>query len=201
MTTKRGSSDESSFSKLGAGATKTCFIIAPIGEESSDTRKRADQVLDHIIAPIALNHGYQAIRADQIAEPGIITSQVVQHIVEDPLVVADLTDWNPNVFYELAIRQVIRKPLNPLLSLLPLSEHTSPPSSCSLPPASQSTRLAPNACSNSPTTSHTAAPLHGVESLLFRSRPEHGGRSQVIVIHRERRRIAAGESLRSWEKR
>jgi hypothetical protein len=41
----------------------------------------------------------------------MITSQVIQHIVEDPLVIADLTDRNPNVFYELAIRHAIRKPL------------------------------------------------------------------------------------------
>jgi hypothetical protein len=90
---------------------KTCFVIAPIGDESSDTRKRSDQVLNHIIAPTVRDHGYQAVRADQIAEPGMITSHVIQHIVEDALVTADLTDWNPNVFYELAIRHVIRKPL------------------------------------------------------------------------------------------
>jgi hypothetical protein len=41
----------------------------------------------------------------------MITSQVIQHIVDDPLVVADLTERNPNVFYELAIRHAIRKPL------------------------------------------------------------------------------------------
>jgi hypothetical protein len=51
------------------------------------------------------------MRADHISEPGIITSQVIQHIVEDPLVVADLTGRNPNVFYELAIRHAIKKPL------------------------------------------------------------------------------------------
>lgn len=41
----------------------------------------------------------------------MITSQVIQHIVDDPLVVADLTGWNPNVFYELALRHALRKPL------------------------------------------------------------------------------------------
>jgi hypothetical protein len=56
-------------------------------------------------------HGYSALRADQISEPGMITSQVIQHIVDDPLVVADLTGWNPNVFYELALRHALRKPL------------------------------------------------------------------------------------------
>jgi hypothetical protein len=38
-------------------------------------------------------HGlrYEAVRADQIAKPGIITTQVIQHVVDAPLVIADLT--------------------------------------------------------------------------------------------------------------
>ena len=90
---------------------KTCFVIAPIGESDSEIRKRSDQVLRHIIAPAAKDCGYETIRADQISEPGIITTQIIQHILEDPLVIADLTGRNPNVFYELAIRHAIKKPL------------------------------------------------------------------------------------------
>jgi len=45
----------------------------------------------------------------------MITSQVIQHVVEDQLVIADLTERNPNVFYELAIRHAIRKPLVQLI--------------------------------------------------------------------------------------
>ena len=88
-----------------------CFVIAPIGDPESETRKRSDQVLKHIIRPAVAERGYRAIRADEISEPGIITSQVIQHIVDDPLVVADLTERNPNVFYELAVRHALRKPL------------------------------------------------------------------------------------------
>lgn len=90
---------------------KICFIISPIGAEGSDVRRRADQILRHIISPAIQSCGFEAIRADQISEPGLITTQVIQHIIEDPLVVADLTGSNPNVFYELAIRHAIRKPL------------------------------------------------------------------------------------------
>jgi hypothetical protein len=89
---------------------KCCFVIAPIGEEKTEIRRRSDQVLKHIIAPAAKDCGYEPIRADKIAEPGIITSQVIQHILEDPLVIADLTGRNPNVFYELAVRHAVRKP-------------------------------------------------------------------------------------------
>ena len=91
--------------------TKICFIIAPIGEAKSETRKRSDQILKYVIGPAAKECGYEPIRADQMSEPGLITSQVIQHIVDDPLVIADLTDRNPNVFYELAIRHAIKKPL------------------------------------------------------------------------------------------
>lgn len=90
---------------------KVCFVISPIGAEGSDIRRRADQVLRHIISPAAEAAGFATIRADQISEPGLITTQVIQHIVEDPLVIADLTGSNANVFYELAIRHAIRKPL------------------------------------------------------------------------------------------
>jgi hypothetical protein len=88
----------------------TCFVIAPIGKEGSDIRLRSDQILTHIIRPVAKECGYRAIRADHISEPGIITTQVIDHILNDPMVVADLTDSNANVFYELAVRHAIRKP-------------------------------------------------------------------------------------------
>ena len=94
---------------------KKCFVISPIGEPESETRKRSDQILKHVISPSLLECGYTPTRADQISEPGMITSQVIQHIVDDQLVVADLTDRNPNVFYELAIRHAIRKPLVQLI--------------------------------------------------------------------------------------
>lgn len=90
---------------------KVCFVISPIGEEDSDTRKRSDQVLKHIITGPIEQLGYEVIRADKISEPGIITSQIIEHIVEAALVIADLTEKNPNVFYELALRHAIRKPL------------------------------------------------------------------------------------------
>lgn len=95
----------------------TCFVIAPIGEEESETRERADKVLNYVIIPAVGECGYTAIRADRISEPGIITSQTIQHIVEDPLVVADLTDHNPNVFYELAVRHAVRKPVVHLIEV------------------------------------------------------------------------------------
>jgi len=90
---------------------KTCFVIAPIGDSDDLVRTRSDQVFKYIIAPAATACGYEPLRADQIPKPGIITSQVIQHLMDDPLVIADLTGPNANVFYELAIRHAFQKPV------------------------------------------------------------------------------------------
>lgn len=96
-------------------AEHIAFVISPIGDPDSPERKRADQILNHVIEPIVSEFGYKAVRSDKIDKPGIITSQIVNHIINDPLVVADLTERNPNVFYELAIRHAIRKPVIQLI--------------------------------------------------------------------------------------
>lgn len=93
-----------------------CFVISPIGEPSSDDRVRSDRVLKYIIAPAAKDNGLVAVRSDSISAPGIITSQIIRHILNDKMVVADLTDQNANVFYELALRHAFRKPLVQLIS-------------------------------------------------------------------------------------
>lgn len=103
--------DLSSTNNGSNGNKKICFVIAPIGAEGSTDRVRSDQVLKHIITPAAFECGYDSLRADKISEPGLITSQVIQHIVTDPLVIADLSGHNPNVFYELALRHALKKPV------------------------------------------------------------------------------------------
>jgi len=67
-------------------------------------------VLEYVIEPAVADSGMLVTRADLAAQPGIVTVHVIQHLIEDDLVIADITDRNPNVFYELAIRHAIRKP-------------------------------------------------------------------------------------------
>jgi hypothetical protein len=57
-----------------------------------------------------LELGLRVLRADQIDNPGLITAQVIEHLLRSRLVVADLSFHNPNVFYELAIRHATGKP-------------------------------------------------------------------------------------------
>ncbi|MGM0874479.1 MAG: hypothetical protein ACQEWV_06675 [Bacillota bacterium] len=90
---------------------KTCFIITPIGSDDSLIRRQADGVIDAVIEPILEKLGFEVTVAHRMSEGGSITRQVIQNIINSELVVANLTDLNPNVMYELAIRHAIRKPL------------------------------------------------------------------------------------------
>lgn len=89
---------------------KLCFVICPIGADKSASRERSDKVLKYIIKPVLESAGYTVERADQIDEPGIITNQIVKKIIEAEVLIADLSEGNPNVFYELAIRHGLKKP-------------------------------------------------------------------------------------------
>ncbi|HSF85988.1 MAG TPA: hypothetical protein VLG28_10100 [Acidimicrobiia bacterium] len=92
-------------------AAHTCFVIAPIGAAASDTRLRSDEVFRHIIGPPVTNLGLEAVRGDLIGRSGSILGQVVRYIQDSPVMVADLTGYNPNVMYELAIAHADRKPV------------------------------------------------------------------------------------------
>ena len=96
--------------ETGPAAVKPCFVICPFGSPESPQRKRSNMLLEYVISPAVRGYGYVVIRADISAEPGVVTIHIIQHLIEDDLLIADITDHNPNVFYELAIRHAIRKP-------------------------------------------------------------------------------------------
>jgi predicted transcriptional regulator YheO len=95
--------------------TRACFVIAPLGEPESATRTRTDKLMRHIIRPAAEACKYSPTLATEDERPGLIHNRIVRRIIDDALVIADLTDHNPNVFYELAIRHCYGKPFVQLI--------------------------------------------------------------------------------------
>jgi hypothetical protein len=67
--------------------------------------------MKHLITPAVTPFGYEVRRSDSDADPGEIPAQIIRQMAAAELVIADLSDFNPNVFYELAIRHVAAKPL------------------------------------------------------------------------------------------
>ena len=93
--------------------SKTCFVIGQIGDAGSPTRRESDDFMKYIVAPVLSDvEGFdRPVRADHLHEPGRITTQVIKHLLEDDLVIADLTGGNANVYYELSLRHAIGKPV------------------------------------------------------------------------------------------
>ncbi|PEO57639.1 hypothetical protein COI41_29895 [Bacillus toyonensis] len=93
---------------------KTCFIITPIGDDQSDIRRAADGVIDAVIVPALVDMGLDEENikvAHRMPSPGSINKQVITSVLECDLAIANLTNLNPNVMYELAIRHAARKPV------------------------------------------------------------------------------------------
>src|SRR5262249_8822168 len=63
---------------------------------------------DHI-SPIVQKAGLRCVRADDIHGTSLITYDIWEHINRARFLVAELTDRNPNVFYELGLAHAISK--------------------------------------------------------------------------------------------
>jgi tetratricopeptide (TPR) repeat protein len=67
-----------------------------------------DAVWDEILQP-AIPAGFVMKRADELGQPGLIDRMYNEWLFDADIVLADLTFGNPNVHYELGIRQALSK--------------------------------------------------------------------------------------------
>lgn len=83
----------------------------PISDNSNYPEKHFFRVYEHIIKPACENAGFIPIRADDVINTNYIALDVIRKIIESEMVLCDLSSQNPNVLYELGIRQAFDKPV------------------------------------------------------------------------------------------
>jgi len=105
MATKKTTTNDS------VSKEKECFIIMPISDQEGYEKGHFKQVYEDIFKPACQKAGYTPIRADEVTETDMIHVSILQKLIETPMAICDLTTRNPNVLFELGIRQAFDKPV------------------------------------------------------------------------------------------
>lgn len=85
--------------------TKSAFVIMPFSP--TVTEDAWDGIYDHVFKPTLERCGYSCTRAE--TSMGSLIASIVEDLIEADLVIADVTDRNANVFYELGVRHALRR--------------------------------------------------------------------------------------------
>src|ERR1044071_6759240 len=88
-----------------------CFVIMPISDPDGYVPGHFKHVFDDIFAPACDKAGFCPIRADQVRQTNLIHLDILQKLIESPMALCDLSSRNPNVLFELGLRQAFDKPV------------------------------------------------------------------------------------------
>lgn len=94
----------------GSDNNNECFIIMPISDPKGYEPGHFKSVYEDIFKPACTKANLTPIRADDIAEASLIHIDILQKLIHADMALCDLTTHNPNVLFELGIRQAFDKP-------------------------------------------------------------------------------------------
>jgi len=101
--------DKKDTSKVEDKSEKECFVIMPISDTAGYDIGHFNRVFNHLIEPACKKAGFKAVRADQTSKSNLIVLDILKKIMGSEMVLCDLSSNNPNVLYELGIRQAFDK--------------------------------------------------------------------------------------------
>ena len=100
-------------------ADVNCFVIMPFGDKPDPGQDgkviHFDEIYHMFIKSAVEELGIKCVRCDEIGESGWIHSKMFTHIYDSEVAVVDITALNPNVFYELGVRHVLKKNVTVLI--------------------------------------------------------------------------------------
>jgi hypothetical protein len=82
----------------------TCFVMMPFGGWY-------DRYYQEIFVPAIKDAGFEPVRVDELFSTGSVVEQIWEQISKASVLLADLSDKNPNVFYELGLAHAAKKPV------------------------------------------------------------------------------------------
>ena len=97
--------------KMNLEANKECFVIMPFSDGEAYEKGHFRSVYEDIIVPAVNESGYIPHRADDVNQTNLIHLDILKRLIDAPICVCDLSSRNPNVLFELGIRQAFDKPV------------------------------------------------------------------------------------------
>lgn len=88
-----------------------CFVIMPISDVEGYQVGHFKRVYKHLIEPSCDKAGFRPVRADDVMKTNHIILDVLRQLLKSDMAICDLSSKNPNVLYELGIRQAFNKPV------------------------------------------------------------------------------------------
>jgi hypothetical protein len=89
-----------------AGAKKSCFVIMPFKKG-----RKLQDVYKFSIEPAVRAAGLDCVRADAIPKAGLVLEHILKAAYDADVVIADITENNANVMYELGLAHGFAKPV------------------------------------------------------------------------------------------
>lgn len=97
--------------KASKKENKDCFIIMPISDAEGYDKGHFNHVYEDIIKPAVELTEFTPRRADEVKETNFIHLDILKKLIDAPIAICDLSTRNPNVLFELGIRQAFDKPV------------------------------------------------------------------------------------------
>ncbi len=88
-----------------------CFVIMPISDQGDYPSGHFTKVYEQIFQPAIEEAGYEAYRVDEDKICDSIIDKIFRAAQECPMAICDLSNRNPNVLYELGLRQAYNMPV------------------------------------------------------------------------------------------
>ena len=93
------------------GSKGNCFVIMPISDPEGYKKGHFEHVYKDIFSAAIIEAGYTPKRADDENSSTMIQVNIIKDIIEAPMAICDLSSRNPNVLFELGIRQAFDLPV------------------------------------------------------------------------------------------
>lgn len=90
---------------------KNCFVMMPFSTPQGYEEGHFQKIYDQIIMPAVKDAGFEPVRVDKNILSTDIVTKIFQGLTECDMAICDLSSRNPNVLYELGIRQAYNKPV------------------------------------------------------------------------------------------